>query len=77
MIGRITQVHTQYHIFMQLLYRGRRIAANERMFYINSRDARNSLHDWSVNTTIILSYYDLTGDTFKFVLERLEYLIML
>jgi len=48
----------------------------ERMGEINSEDAKNSRHDWEMVTIMILSYYDLTGDTFKFVLERLENKIM-
>ncbi|XP_022160046.1 uncharacterized protein LOC111026301 [Myzus persicae] len=77
MIGRITRLHTQHYIFMQILYRGRRITQMERMGEINSEDARNSRFDWKMVTVMILSFYDLTGDTFEFMLERLENKIML
>lgn len=47
------------------------------MGIINSEEARRSRVDWKMNVVIILSYYDLTGDTLHFILERLEHLIML
>ncbi|XP_060857430.1 uncharacterized protein LOC132935015 [Metopolophium dirhodum] len=72
MIGRITQLHTQHYLFMQLLYRGRRITEMERICEINSDDARNSRIDWKMVTVMILSFYGLTGDTFSFILEMLE-----
>jgi len=62
---------------MQLLYRGRKITQMERMGEINSENARNSRIDWEMVTVMILSFYDLTGDTFKFMLERLENKTML
>jgi len=49
----------------------------ERMGEINSENARNSRIDWEMVTVMILSFYDLTGDTFKFMLERLENKTML
>ncbi|XP_025196335.1 uncharacterized protein LOC112595386, partial [Melanaphis sacchari] len=77
LIRKITEHHTQYYIFFQLIYRGRRIAESERMGIINSEEARHSRVDWKMNVIMILSYYDLTGDTYQFILERLEHLIML
>jgi len=44
---------------------------------INSEDARHSRFDWRTVTVMILSFYGLTGDTFNFMFERLENIIML
>jgi len=52
-------------------------ALSERMGIINSEEARHSRVDWEMNVIMILSYYDLTGDTIRFILERLEHIIML
>jgi len=49
----------------------------ERMGEINSEDVINNRTDWTIITVIISSFYNLTGDTFNFMLERLENIIML
>ncbi|KAL4152743.1 hypothetical protein QTP88_000576 [Uroleucon formosanum] len=61
LIRTITEHHTQYYIFFQLIYRGRRIAESERMGIINSEEARHSRVYWKMNVIMILSYYDLTA----------------
>jgi len=71
----IIQHHTHYFIFMRLVYGRQGIADSKRMGNINSKDARRSRTDWMINAIMILSFYELTGDTVNFILKRLENVI--
>ncbi|XP_026820260.1 uncharacterized protein LOC113558874, partial [Rhopalosiphum maidis] len=61
------QHHTQYYIFMQLIYSHRRIMDNI------SNNLNNQIKtNWMKNTIKILEYFDFTHDTAKFMIERIK-----
>ncbi|XP_060845618.1 uncharacterized protein LOC132925223 [Rhopalosiphum padi] len=66
------QNHAQYYIFMQLIYSHRRIMDNI------SNDLKNQIKtNWMKNTFKVLEYFGFTYDTAKFMIERIEKLIIM
>lgn len=67
---RITYNHTQYYIFMQLMYWLRRLGEIEPVEY-----RRRLKVQWRVNAVMILIWYDFPNDTLDFIIERIQILI--
>ena len=67
---RITRNHTQYYVFMQLMYWLRRLQQIEPMEYRQRLQVQ-----WRVNTIMFLVQYDFPSDAIDFIMERISKLI--
>lgn len=61
------QHHTQYYIFVQLVYGLMKIYE---MGFENLQTRRKS--NWKKNTITILKYFEFTNETVDFLIERIE-----
>ena len=67
---RIIHNHTQYYVFMQLMYWLRRLQQIEPMEYRQRLQVQ-----WRVNTIMFLVQYDFPSDAIDFIMERISKLI--